>query len=76
MIGAVSTKRLWSLHLGVGVIILFIYPMSILQSFKKQCPPRGPGLVVSPRFRELSEKPGYLSLKDGSQELRNLYVDG
>ena len=48
--------------------------MSILQ--KCRHPPRGPGLVVGPRFRELSEKPGYLSLKDGSQELRNIYVDG
>ena len=50
--------------------------MSILQSFRQHFPPRGPGLVVSSRFRELSEKPGYLSLKDGSQELRKLYVDG
>ena len=48
--------------------------MSILQMCRR--PPRGPGLVVNSRFRELSEKPGYLSLKDGSQELRNLYVDG
>ena len=47
-----------------------------LQLFRHQIPPRGPGLVVGPRFRELVEKPGYLSLKDGGQELRNLYVGG
>ena len=50
--------------------------MSILQLFRHQHPPRGPGLVVGPRFRELSETPGYLSLKDKSQELRHLYVGG
>ena len=50
--------------------------MSILQLFRRQHPPEGPGLVVSSRFRELSEKPGYLSHEDGSKELRNLYVDG
>jgi hypothetical protein len=50
--------------------------MSILQLFRHQNPSRGPGLVVGSRFRELADKPGYLSLKDGSQELRNLYVDG
>ena len=50
--------------------------MSIFQLFRHQHPPRGPGLVVSLRFRELSEKPGYLSLKDGSQELRNFYDGG
>ena len=49
---------------------------SILQWFRHHCPPRGPGLVVSSRFRELSEKPGYLTTKDGSQELRQLYVGG
>ncbi|KAF8526259.1 hypothetical protein BU17DRAFT_40875 [Hysterangium stoloniferum] len=50
--------------------------MSIFQWFRQQHPPTGPGLVVSSRFRELSEKPGYLSLENGSQELRDLYVDG
>ena len=49
---------------------------SILQLFRRQHPPRGPGLVVSSRFRELSEKPGYLSFEDGSKELRNFYVGG
>lgn len=50
--------------------------MSILQLFRHQHPARGPGLAVGSRFRELCEKPGYLSLEDGSLELRKFYVDG
>ena len=69
------------IRVGVIIIINIFFPPtgmseSILQLFRRQHPPRGPGLVVSSRFRELSEKPGYLSFEDGSKELRNFYVGG
>ena len=34
------------------------------------------GLTVSTTMRELSERSGFLSLNNGGQQLRDLYVDG